>query len=179
MGNKIERGIKGTRRFLLVDEVAKEIGVGGWTAVLVGAATLANYLGWLGWDQTKYRGPDGYLHGPYESWQFVGLALGLAVIAAMAGWRHRPWEAVVSATVVMMLCFAVAGAMDPRNDGLFVVGAFVAAGHTFTLVGIAALVADGIAGGKSQGQARPCWHRRPWVWVVMTVMLAVNLLYWL
>lgn len=180
MGNKIQRGIKRTRRVLLVDEVVEEIGigVGGWTTVLVGVATLVNYLGWLGWDQTMYRGPDGYLHGPYESWQFVGVVLGLAVIAAVAGWRHRPWEAVISATVVMMLCVVVDGAMDPLNDGLFIIGAFVAAGHTFSIVGLVALVADGFAGGKSSGQATSGW-RRPWVWIVMTVMVVVNVLYWL
>ena len=181
MGNKIQRGVKRTRRVLLIDEVVEEIGIGagGWTTVLVGIATLVNYLGWLGWDQTKYRGSDGYLHGPYEPWQFARVVLGLAVIAAVAGWRHHPWEAVVSATVVMMLCVAVDGAMDPNADGLFIIDAFVAAGHTFSIVGLAALIADGSAGGKSPGQATPGWHRRPWVWIVMTVMLVVNLLYWL
>lgn len=172
----ILRGIKRTRRFLLVDEVIEEIGASGRTAVLVGLATLANYLAWLGWDQTRDFHPD--VTGAYEPWQFVGLVLGLSVIAAVAGWRHRPWEAVIAATVVMMLCVTASGAMA-NADGLFIIGAFVAAGHTFTILGLVALVADWLAGRNSPAQAEPGWHRRPWVWVVMTLMLMLNILFWI
>jgi hypothetical protein len=191
----IARGIKRTKRVLLVGfvypfrpppisfaEALREIGVDGSDVVAVlavGLATLANYLGWLGWDQTKDRGSDGYLTGPYEPWQIVGLVLVLAVIAATAGWRRRPWVAIIVTTGVMWLCVLASGAIDPNADGLFLIGAFSAAVSTFTGVGVVALVADGIASSKSPGGGTAGWHRRPWVWIVMTVMVMVTLEAWL
>lgn len=171
MGNRIDRGIKLTRRFFLADEVAQALGPRGRAVAWVGVATLVNFVGWMGWDQGRGRAPDGSLLDPYERWQFVGLALGLALIAAAAGRRHRPWEATISAAVVILLCFVFAGGMDPRNDALYVLGAFVAAWRTFIFVGLAALVADGLAGDKFPGRAVPGWHRRRWVWVLMTTMI--------
>jgi hypothetical protein len=112
------------------------------TAALVGVTTLASYLGWLGWDQTKYRGPDGNLHGPYQSWQVVGLVLALGVIAGVAGWRRRPWVAAVVSTLVMTACFSVQGATDPLNDGLWPIGAFLVAVGTFGGVALVAFVSS-------------------------------------
>jgi hypothetical protein len=119
----------------------------GWvpTAAMVRVATFVNYLGWLGWDRTKYLGPDGSLHGPYEPWQIVGLVLVLSAIAAAAGWLRRPWMAAGVTTVVMMISFAVSGAMDPDADGLFIVGAFMVAVGTFLGIGLVAGVAMALA----------------------------------
>jgi hypothetical protein len=191
----IIRGIKRTKRILLVSlvysfrppptslpDAARELGVNGSAVVAVvavGLATLANYLGWLGWDRTKDRGPDGYLTGPYQPWQIVGLVLVLAVIAAMAGWRRRPWVAIIVTTGVMWLCVLASGAVDPNADGLFIIGAFMAAVSTFTGVGVVALAADEVASSKSPRGATASWHRRPWVWIVMTVMVMLTLLAWL
>jgi hypothetical protein len=191
MDNLIQRGIKRTGRFLLVNllyplrppaplsEVLEEIGGNGRAALFVGLATLADYLVWLGWDTTKELGPDGYLHGPYEPWQVVGLVLVLGVIAAAAGWRRHPWEAVIVTTVVMMLCFVVSGAMDPRNDGLFIIGAFMAAVGTFLGVGLVTFLADAFAGDRSPAHPSSGWHRRPWVWVAITVLLILSVLFWI
>jgi hypothetical protein len=99
------------------------------TATL-GVATLADYVGWLGWDQTKFLGPDGSLHGPYEPWQVVGVVLVLGVIAATACVRRRPGVAVVVTTLVMTVCFSVQVATDPLNDGLWPIGAFMVAAGT-------------------------------------------------
>jgi hypothetical protein len=187
----IIRGIKGTRRLLFVSlvrplrpppiplhEIVDEIGIGGRTTVLVGLATLINYLAWLGWDQTRDFPPnDG--SGAYEPWQYVGLVLGLAVIAAAAGWRRCPWQAVITATTVMMLCVIYDGGTDQNADGLYIVDAFVAATHTFTTVGLVALVADEVSGGKHPGQAPSRWRRRSWVWVVLVVMLMLSILFWI
>ena len=130
------------------------------TATLVGVATLADYVGWLGWDQTKHLGPDGFLHGPYEPWQVVGVVLVLGVIAAAAGLRRQPWVAVVVTTLVMTVCFSVQGATDPLNDGLWPIGAFMVAAGTCAGVALVALLAPvvvakwGLARGKSAGPAR-------------------------
>jgi len=111
------------------------------TATLVAVATLASYVAWLGWDQTKYRGSDGNLHGPYETWQVVGLVITLGVIAASAGWRRQPWVAVVVMTMVMTACFSYQGATDPLNDGLWPIGAALVAASTFGGVTTAAVIA--------------------------------------
>jgi hypothetical protein len=137
---------------------------------LVGLATLANYVGWLGWDRTKHLGPDGYLHGPYEPWQVVGVVLVLAAIAAVAGWRRHLWDAAIVTTLVMTVCFSVTAATELRSDGLWPIGAFGVAVGTFLGVGLVALVADVLRGGKHPGQPMPDWHRGPWVWVVMAAM---------
>jgi hypothetical protein len=115
-----------------------------WTAVWVGLATLADYLSWLGWDQMKYPGSDGYLHGPYEPWQVVGAVLVLGVIAAMAGWRRRAWVAVVMTTLVMTGCFSVTAVTGSTDDGLWLIGAFMVAVGTFLGVGLVALVAEAV-----------------------------------
>jgi len=188
----ILRSSKPTKRSLLIKlvrplrpppiplgEVVEEIGIGARATVLVGLATVVNYVAWLGWDQTRDF-PAAVGNAAYEPWQLVGLVLGLAVIAAAAGWRHRPWEGVIAATVVMALCVIVDGGMDPSADGLFIVDAFVAASHTFTIVSLVALVADGVASRKSPGNPWPAWSRYPWVWgPVMTVMLILNVLFWI
>lgn len=113
----------------------------GWlrTVIWVGLATLANYFVWLGWDQKKYLGTDGSLHGPYQPWQVVGLVLVLGVIAASAGWRRRPLVADIVTTLVMTACFSYQGATDPLNDGLWPIGAVLVA--LGTLAGVAAVAA--------------------------------------
>jgi hypothetical protein len=52
-------------------------------ALVAVALTVLAYLAWLGWDQQRNR--DGT--GPYEAWQVVGLALTLALVAAVSSWR--------------------------------------------------------------------------------------------
>jgi hypothetical protein len=116
----------------------------GSTAVAVALATLVNYVGWLGWDTEKYTGSDGYLHGPYESWQVVGLALMLAVITAVVGWRGHGWVAVVVTALVMTLCFSVQANADPRNDGLWPIGAIMLALGTSASLGLVAAAAGAL-----------------------------------
>jgi hypothetical protein len=180
MGNNLIRpGIKRKVRMLPVSlvrslrppsvplhEVLEELGVGGRTAVLVGLASLADYFGWLGWDHTLG-----------QPWQFVGLALGLAMIAAVAGGHRRPWEAAVVTATVMTVCDAGKGAMDPHSDGLFILGALMFGLGTFLGAGFVALVSDGLARGKSPGQAlpraiglSPGWRSRPFAWLGLVAL---------
>lgn len=149
------------------------------TVAVVVVATLANYVGWLGWDTTKELGPDGYLHGPYEPWQVVGVVLVLGVIAAAAGWRRHPWVAVAVTTTVMTASFSVQGATEPRNDGLWPIGAFMVAIGTFLGVGLVAFLADAFAGDRSSEEPSTGWHHRAWVWVVITVVLILSVLFWI
>lgn len=114
------------------------------TATWVGLATFANVIGWLGWHRPKYFGSDGYLHGPYQRWQIVGLVLALGLIAVVVGWRGRPRVAVVTITLVMTVSFFVQGATDPRSDGLFPVGSALVALGTYTFVAIVAGAANAL-----------------------------------
>src|SRR6266496_1401174 len=81
------------------------------------AATTVAYVGWLGWDQHKTLGPDGYLHGPYEAWQVVGTALTLGGLAAFAGWRGRTTDATIVVTSWFVLLWAADAAIDADSDG--------------------------------------------------------------
>jgi hypothetical protein len=149
------------------------------TVAVVVVATFANYVGWLGWDTTKEIGPDGNLHGPYEPWQVVGVVLVLGVIAVAAGWRRHPWVAVAVTTTVMTVSISVQGATEPRNDGLWPIGAFMVAIGTFLGVGLVAFLADAFAGDRSSEQPSTGWHRRPWVWVVITGVFILSVLFWI
>jgi len=51
----------------------------------VALGTLIAYLAWLGWDQTKERGADGSLHGPYQWWQVAGLVITIVALASIGG----------------------------------------------------------------------------------------------
>ena len=96
-------------------------------AALVGVATLADCLAWLGWQRAKHLGPDGYLHGPYDPWQVAGFIVVVGVIVVAAASRGYAKVAVVSTTLVVTLFFSAQGATDPRSDGLWPIGAILVA----------------------------------------------------
>jgi len=104
-------------------------------ATLLAAACFGAYWGWLGWDQTYQFDPvTDVASGPYASWQVVGCALTLLLIAIVAGLVRE--AAVAMAT--MPLAFTVAWAIPARaadDTGLWGVGAIM------ILLGMAAGVA--------------------------------------
>lgn len=109
-----------------------------WTlgvAALLTAACFAAYWGWLGWDKTYQVDPlTGVASGPYESWQVVGCALTLVLVAMVAGLARQA----AVAMVVMPCAFTIAWSMPARatdESGLWAVGAIM------TFFGIAAGVA--------------------------------------
>lgn len=105
-------------------------------AALIGAATLVNYLAWLGWDQHKDLHPDGTETGPYQAWQVAGLVLVLGALTAAAAWRGYPTPAAVAVTAVMMVAFAIDAATDSSPDAsLWPVGA--------VLLGVGTLLGTG------------------------------------
>ena len=108
-------------------------------AAVVGLATFADYFGWLGRSQAKDFGRDSY-----QTWQVIGLVLVLGVIAAMAGWRRRPWVAAIVTTIVMTVSWSIDAATDPPqfNDGLWPIGALLVAVGTFTGVVLVAFAAS-------------------------------------
>ena len=109
--------------------------------VLLTLATALAYLAWLGWDQHKDIGPDGET-GPYQAWQVIGLVLTIGIIAAYAGWRGHPVEAIVVITLVLTIVWSIDAATDPEDDGLWPVGAFLLFIGSLVGVSVVALVAD-------------------------------------
>ena len=103
------------------------------SAAIVCFVSLTGYLALLGWDQHKTIGPDGYLHGPYETWQVEALCAVIAMAAAWAGWRGDGRAASVSATATITAAVSVDWATEPENDGLWSVGALMVL--TVTYVG--------------------------------------------
>jgi hypothetical protein len=100
-----------------------------------GVATAASWLAWFGWHRAKTLGPDGYLHGPYESWQVAGFVLILGAIAAVLGWVGQVFSGVAVVTVVTTLAFSSDALADTKNnDGLWLVGAILVAVGTFCWV---------------------------------------------
>jgi hypothetical protein len=89
--------------------------------------TAASYASWIGWDQNKTLGSDGYQHGPYDTWQVVGLVVSLAVLALAAGWHQHAVLGAVVISATTTLLFSVDAATDVGSDGLWGVGAVLVA----------------------------------------------------
>jgi predicted anti-sigma-YlaC factor YlaD len=98
-------------------------------AVLVAAVTGLGYLGWLGWDQHKERipGTSSY-HGPYQSWQVVGLAATLGLLAIGAAWRGVGRVAIATIPLVLTVAWSYnAATAQTSGANLWPVGAVVLA----------------------------------------------------
>jgi hypothetical protein len=103
---------------------------------------VAAYFAWLGWHAD-----------PYESWQVMGLALTLAAVAAIAGWRHSGRAVVGTATLVLTLTWAADAASEATEDAdLWPVGmvlVFIGAALGLSLVAFVALVANATMASKT------------------------------
>jgi len=136
-------------------------------AALLGLATLADFVIWLGWQRTDYVS--------YQPWQVAGLVLGLGAIAAVSGWRGHPLLAAVVSTIVMTVSFSLQGGATSHADGLFLIGSFMVAFNTSLGVGLVALAADAFARRKSPPPSARSWRSRPWVWPVLGVGMLIVL----
>lgn len=90
-------------------------------AAMMVLGTLIAYLAWLGWDQTKEHGVDGYLHGPYQWWQITGLVITVVALASIGGRLVHPLLPAFAISVVLTLSWSIDAATDPgmENDGLW------------------------------------------------------------
>jgi hypothetical protein len=110
-----ERGTRATRPA----RPRARAGAGGRpirAAALLAAATLVNYLAWLGWDQRKDVQPDGTETGPYHAWQIAGLVLVLGALTVAAAWRGHPTVAAIAITAAMIAAYAVDAATETAPD---------------------------------------------------------------
>ena len=110
--------------------------------LLVAAASVLAWAGWMGWDHTYQTDDQGVPSGPYQSWQVIGSAL--TVVAAMAAAvRALRGPARLAVPVVAALAYAVAWSVsaDDGDTGLWVVGVgFLLIGAASALALLAAVV---------------------------------------
>ena len=93
-----------------------------WVAVAA-VGTMAAYLIFLPWGAQKEPGPDGYLHGPYEASQVIGLVVALLLIGVVTGW-FSGWLAPWAVPPVLTLMWSLNAMNDiESDDGLWLVGA--------------------------------------------------------
>lgn len=105
--------------------------------------------GWwalLGWDTKKTRGSDGYLHGPYETWQVIALVIVLGLLAVWLGHKESLIAGPVTAAIMLAVCFGVSAQFDPEHDGLWVAGALSLAIGSFAGISLVALITRLIEG---------------------------------
>lgn len=104
--------------------------------------TLIAYMAWLGWDQRKELGADGYLHGPYQWWQVAGLAITVIVVAAIGGRLGYSVIAVFVISGVLTLAVSIDAATDLENDGLWPIGSIQVAIGSFVGVYLVSSAAE-------------------------------------
>ena len=119
---------------------ARRIGASVRIGAVLAAASLANYLAWLGWDQERDVEPDGSLSGPYQPWQVAGLVIVLGILAALAGRRGHPKVGTLGIAGVMWLAWSIDAAMSD-DSGLWAVGAVMLFPAVFLGVGLVAFLA--------------------------------------
>ena len=78
-----------------------------WVAGTV-AATTALYVSLLGWHTEMELSPNGECSGPYEAWQVMGVAMGLALVVGVAAWHRHAWPSAISC----VLCLTVLWSYD-------------------------------------------------------------------
>jgi len=101
-------------------------------AVVAAVVSAFNYLVWLAWDQhVDVRASDGYVTGPYEPWQIVGMIAVLVALAVYIGLGQGVVHASLAVSVSLTICFAVDAATDARGDGLWPIGAGMVAIASF------------------------------------------------
>lgn len=116
---------------------------------LAGVSTVAAYLGWLRWhDRAYYYDADvGAAQGPYHPYQVVGLALTLAVVAAVGGWLRRPGWTTLVMTAVLVVVWSLDASWDPDPEGganLWPVGALFLCVGSLLGLGVAAAIGRGL-----------------------------------
>ena len=103
-------------------------------SALAGAVTVGAYLVFLPWGAHKTLGPDGYLHGPYENGQIIGLVLALLIIGVVSGWFsnwHAPWVIPPVLTLTWIVDAMTHDDGPQQGDGLWPLGALMVLGAAY------------------------------------------------
>lgn len=102
------------------------------------------YVAFLSWDRTVVVDPvTGSTSGPYDTWQVLGCALVLGLVAATGGRAQRPRSTAAATTVGFTVAWSLGAATSGGEDAnLWPIGAFVTALGTFAWTLVVALVAE-------------------------------------
>lgn len=111
-------------------------------AVVSAALTVLAYPLWLGWHESKHRVPGTTsFEGPLETWQVVGLAVTLGLIAAVGGWLWLVWSTVLATALAVTFMFALEATTNiGRDTSLWPVGAAFLLGASLVGLLVVALV---------------------------------------
>jgi len=101
-----------------------------FTGAVVVIVSVGGYLAFLGWHRQKWRGTDGYLHGPFHTWEVACLAALLLITAFWAGWLGQFVVGAFTATVCLTTIWS-ADASDEPDPNLWPTGAVLLALATF------------------------------------------------
>jgi hypothetical protein len=115
-------------------------------AASTAVATLVAYLSWLGVSTDPAVGQHGHRIGPYQTWQVVGLAITLVLLAAVVGSLGQPRAATAVIPTVATACFGFIAVRAPAADGTWTVGALVILIGGLVAIGATAYLADKVAG---------------------------------
>ncbi len=97
-------------------------------AVSAGVSTTLAYFAWLGWHEKQVYDARGIAHGPYETWQVLGLAVTLAALAFVGGWLRQAKPTAIAMTLVLVVVWSVDAATQASEDAsLWPVGAVLLA----------------------------------------------------
>ena len=116
---------------------------------LAGSAVLtaALYYSILGWHAEKTHSPGGgECTGPYEAWQVIAVAVGMALVVGTAAWQGHAWAAVPPSVVCLTLLWSadaatvddvcnVGASLWPIGSILLFVGSAAGLGIVAVLVG--------------------------------------------
>ena len=123
-------------------------------SIVAAVVSALGYLGWLAWDQdVDVRASDGYVTGPYQAWQIIGLIIVLIALAIYVGLRQCPFEGSLAIALVLTICFAVDAATNSDGDGLWVIGAAMIAIGSFA-GGLLIACAAGSVGARLTARCR-------------------------
>jgi hypothetical protein len=123
-------------------------------ATSASVATVVAYLSWLGVSTNNSFGQDANGPGPYQTWQVVGLAITLLLVAAVIGWLGQPGTATVVIPAAAICCFTFIALPDPAADARWTLWALLMLVGGLVLIGVTAY-----AGHKIAGLARQAIHR--------------------
>jgi hypothetical protein len=110
--------------------------------LLVAAASVLSWYGWMGWDHEYQTDAQGVPSGQYQAWQVVGSAL-TVVAAVVLAVRALRGNARLAVPAVAALGYGVAWSASANDDttGLWVVGfGFLVVGAASSLALMAAVV---------------------------------------
>ncbi|MEP6526335.1 MAG: hypothetical protein ABJA86_04150 [Nocardioidaceae bacterium] len=115
-------------------------------AASTAVATVVAYLSWVGVSTDPTVGQHGHRIGPYQTWQVVGLAITLVLLAGVVGSLGQPRTATAVIPIVATACFGFIAVRDPAADRMWTVGALLILIGGLVAIGATAYLVDKVVG---------------------------------